>query len=460
MKKLGLLLSILVLVSQLSWGQPWNYNFGTGTGTFTTASTFSLTFLPDPMIGGGVDARVRIGTGAGSFNLENQTIAFGSDSYLRASASTSTSVNKFSIYDYSAAPLFTLRFTLRLGPADGSATGATSGTWYLFVGDGSTYSDNTTFSGTQVFTGLRFAFGTDGAITMNARVGGVWTATGITGTPFIQGTTYIVDIYGNNSTITEAYTYGSVQTVAANTLDIWVNGTLVADDIGKALIGNGANIDSWMFYGENSVGNVSNIFLDDFYYANELSSTPLPVELTSFSATTIGKDVKLSWNTATEINNYGFDVERSVAKGEWEKIGFVNGNGNSNSPKNYSFVDDSVTAGTYSYRLKQIDNDGQFEYSKTVEVNLNAPKKFELSQNYPNPFNPTTTISYNIPEASNVKLTIYNLLGQEIITLVNKFEEAGVHTATFNASELNSGLYIYKLQAGSFNQTRKMTLIK
>ena len=144
----------------------------------------------------------------------------------------------------------------------------------------------------------------------------------------------------------------------------------------------------------------------------------------------------------------------------WTKLGFVNGNGNSNSPKNYSFVDDNVTAGTYSYRLKQIDNDGQFEYSKSIEIGLTAPDKFELSQNYPNPFNPSTTINYNLPEASNVKLIIYNILGQEVKTLVNAFKEAGVHTIDFNASELNSGLYIYKIEAGSFTQTRKMTLIK
>ena len=149
----------------------------------------------------------------------------------------------------------------------------------------------------------------------------------------------------------------------------------------------------------------------------------------------------------------------------WDKIGFVNGNGNSNSPKNYSFDDNNVTAGKYSYRLKQIDNDGQFEYSKTIEVDLGAPKKFELSQNYPNPFNPTTTIKFNLPEAGNVKLTLFNILGQEIKTLVNEFKESGVHTINFDASELNSGIYIYKLEAGSsqgqaFTQTRKMNLIK
>jgi len=214
----------------------------------------------------------------------------------------------------------------------------------------------------------------------------------------------------------------------------------------------------------------------------------LPVELTSFSASVIGNVVRLNWKTETEVNNYGFDIERSLPQplpkegafgtplplgkgqgdGLWTKIGFVNGNGNSNSPKSYTFTDANVLSGKYSYRLKQIDNDGQFEYSKTIEVDLGAPKKFELSQNYPNPFNPTTTIRFSLPDASLnpsqggtlVKLTVYNVLGQQVAVLVNDILEAGVHTINFNASELNSGIYIYKLEAGSLVQTRKMTLIK
>ena len=149
----------------------------------------------------------------------------------------------------------------------------------------------------------------------------------------------------------------------------------------------------------------------------------------------------------------------SAERQAWEKIGFVNGNGNSNSPKIILLMIIMLTAGKYSYRLKQIDNDGQFEYSKTIEVDFGAPKKFELSQNYPNPFNPTTTIKFNLPEAGNVKLTLFNILGQEIKTLVNEFKESGVHTINFDASELNSGIYIYKIEAGSFVQTRKMTLL-
>ena len=205
------------------------------------------------------------------------------------------------------------------------------------------------------------------------------------------------------------------------------------------------------------------------YIATFTTDNAFPVELASFSATTIGSSVKLNWQTATEVNNYGFDIERNtplnpLSRGEvedkWEKIGFVLGNGNSNSPKSYSFVDDNVSAGSYSYRLKQIDNDGQFEYSKVIGVSFMKPSEFSLAQNYPNPFNPTTTIQFTLPRAGNVKLTLFNLLGQKIKTLINEYKESGVHTLNFNASDLNSGLYIYKLEANGLIKTRKMTLVK
>jgi hypothetical protein len=236
------------------------------------------------------------------------------------------------------------------------------------------------------------------------------------------------------------------------------NRTIISYIITGLNISNGSTF--WIRWTDFDISSSDDgLAIDDF----SIDQTSLPVELTSFSATTIGSTVKLSWNTATEINNYGFEVERCALSAErqaWNKIGFVNGNGNSNSPKSYSFVDDKVTAGKYSYRLKQIDNDGQFKYSKTIEVDFGAPKKFELSQNYPNPFNPVTTIRFNLPEAGNVKLTLFNILGQELKTLVNEFKESGVHTINFDASELNSGMYIYKIEAGTFVQTRKMTLVK
>ena len=127
----------------------------------------------------------------------------------------------------------------------------------------------------------------------------------------------------------------------------------------------------------------------------------------------------------------------------WIKIGFVNGNGNSNSPKNYFFVDDKVNSGKYSYRLKQIDNDGQFEYSKTIEVDLGTPDKFELSQNYPNPFNPTTKINWQFPVSSWQTLKVYNLLGKEVVTLVNENREAGTYEIDFNASKSYQAEYMF-----------------
>jgi hypothetical protein len=205
--------------------------------------------------------------------------------------------------------------------------------------------------------------------------------------------------------------------------------------------------------------------IDGIRISNDWVEALLPVELTSFSAATIGSDIKLSWKTATEINNYGFEIERCALSAErqaWGKIGFVNGNGNSNSPKSYSFVDDNVTAGKYSYRLKQIDNDGQFEYSKTVEVDLGAPKKFELSQNYPNPFNPSTVISYQLSAPSKVTLKVYDLLGREVAVLVNEVQQPGNYNSQFSIVnyQLSSGVYFYRLQTDNFSATKKMMLIK
>ncbi|NNJ51959.1 MAG: T9SS type A sorting domain-containing protein [Ignavibacteriaceae bacterium] len=187
---------------------------------------------------------------------------------------------------------------------------------------------------------------------------------------------------------------------------------------------------------------------------------PLPVELAYFSAVVLDGGVKLEWRTETEVSNYGFEILRSAQNDNWEKIGFVEGHGNSNSPKDYSFIDSEVNGGKYSYRLKQIDTDGSFEYSKIIEVDLGSPQEFELSQNYPNPFNPATKIRYTLPEAGNVKLVVYNLLGEQVAELINEFKEAGVHTINFNAENLNSGLYIYKIELTGFTAAKKMQLVK
>jgi len=192
-------------------------------------------------------------------------------------------------------------------------------------------------------------------------------------------------------------------------------------------------------------------------------NTVLPVELSSFSASIINNGVRLTWRTETEVNNYGFEIERKtkIVRGEtWGKIGFVEGHGNSNSPKEYSFIDDGITSGKYAYRLKQIDNDGTFEYSRIIEIDVDVPLEFELSQNYPNPFNPTTTIKYSLPVTAIVKLSVFNVLAEEVQILINEKKAAGVYTINFNASQLNSGIYFYKLEAENFLKVRKMNLLK
>ncbi|MCF8267673.1 MAG: T9SS type A sorting domain-containing protein [Ignavibacteriales bacterium] len=193
----------------------------------------------------------------------------------------------------------------------------------------------------------------------------------------------------------------------------------------------------------------------------------LPVELISFSAKVFENKVRLTWQTATEQNNYGFEIERALSPNDgdldWEKIGFVPGHGNSNSPKLYFFNDDSLIAEPVrNYRLKQIDTDGKFEYSSVVSIDMDniLTKVFELSQNYPNPFNPSTNISYEIPKEGLVKLKVYDILGNEITTLINEVQKPGVYNAKWYASGLSSGIYFYRLTSGSFTETKKMMLVR
>lgn len=219
-----------------------------------------------------------------------------------------------------------------------------------------------------------------------------------------------------------------------------------------------------------TVGNlpVASITVTSYAYettANTPIAKPLPVELTSFNALVTLNSVKLKWETATEVNNYGFEIERceisDIRNEIWEKIGFVEGHGNSNSPKKYIFEDKTYAAGkVYKYRLKQIDFDGAFEHSDELVVETTVPEKAELAQNYPNPFNPSTTIKFSMPEADFAKLTVYNSIGQEVSVLINENLEPGFYTYLFDGSKLASGAYVYKLETAGRVITKKMLLIK
>jgi len=186
----------------------------------------------------------------------------------------------------------------------------------------------------------------------------------------------------------------------------------------------------------------------------------VPVELTSFSAAATNDEVELNWSTATEINNQGFEVQRKSANSEFEKVGYVAGFGTTTEPKSYSFIEVELPAGNYIYRLKQIDFNGKFEYTDEVNVDVTAPIEYALEQNHPNPFNPSTMIKYSIAEDGFVKLAVYNLTGEEVALLVNSQQKAGRYEIDFNASNLASGVYIYRMESANFITSKKLMLMK
>ncbi len=236
--------------------------------------------------------------------------------------------------------------------------------------------------------------------------------------------------------------------------------------------GNG---DIAMFYAEGDVRN-DTVICDIFMKQGNIYNI-VPVEMASFNADVYGNNVSLSWMTVTEKNNYGFEIQRSRIADEnsyyWEKIGFVKGNGTSTETHNYTFNDENILAGKYSYRLKQIDLDGTTSYSDIIEVSIGIPNTYSLEQNYPNPFNPSTKIKFTVPvtlspsinsgqasEGSLVTLKIYDIIGNEVETLVNEEKLAGTYEVEFNASNLSAGIYFYTIAVDNFLQTKKMILLK
>jgi len=189
----------------------------------------------------------------------------------------------------------------------------------------------------------------------------------------------------------------------------------------------------------------------------------MPVNLMSFNSSVISRDVRLQWATSSETNNAGFEIQK-LSKGtkEWNSVGFVNGNGNKNTVSQYSFTDYKLNKGTYQYRLKQIDNNGSFQYHTLKGfVEIGTPSKFSLSQNYPNPFNPVTKIDFQIPNDTKVTLQIYDVSGRKVLTLINnEFKTADFYTINFNGSQLSSGVYFFKLITDKFSDTKKMILLK
>ena len=205
-------------------------------------------------------------------------------------------------------------------------------------------------------------------------------------------------------------------------------------------------------------------------YSNVVTATTIiPVELTSFAANVNDQEISIIWSTATELNNRGFELERKL-DAEWQKLTFIEGRGTTTEQSDYSYLDKfkyEGFQGSVQYRLKQIDFDGSITYSNVISVEVDfTPKEYTLYQNYPNPFNPSTTIKFALPFDSNVRITIYNMLGEQIEVVFDQVKEVGYHNVSWNASSLASGVYIYTIDAKSidglknFNSVKKMMLVK
>lgn len=216
----------------------------------------------------------------------------------------------------------------------------------------------------------------------------------------------------------------------------------------------------------NRDGTLNNFSLSGYTSNWIMSDNPFPVELTSFDVKRRGNEAVLSWVTATEVNNYGFEIERKrftdTENDAWQRIGFVSGSGNSNATRAYTFHDNLPLAPSQVYRLKQIDNDGSFTYSpEAVLNNYFIATDFTLHQNFPNPFNPSTTIRFSLPQETQVTLIVYSPYGETVAVLLEgQSIEAGEHQINFNADNLSSGVYLYKMFSSDRVISRKMTILK
>ena len=419
MKKLLLifLMSPIYCFSQTSW----TYNFDNATVPASHTSGESTTFLPTPSTNGGT-ARVRIGSTGGSFNLNNPGTSLGSNYELNGIAPTSTSVNKFSIQNFTGAKFLRTTFKLRL---DGGA----SGTWYFFQGSGTTYTGNAQFTGSHVFTGLRFVFGASGLITTSRREGSAWSSTALTALNS-QATDYVIEIYSNNSALAATYTKNGAQTLAINTWDLWVNGVLVGNDLAKAQLLDDTNIDSFTFYGEGSTSNVANIYLDDISYSNENQTFTLPITLSSFTGKESNKSIVLNWITASEKNNKNFEILRSVDGKTFKTLGTINGAGDSNAELKYSFIDANPFGGTNYYQLKQIDFDGKSSTSSTIAVDS------KIAETHISIFAAISKVHIGItsPNETPGKISLFDISGRKITEQNIKLNKG------YNSIELNENL--------------------
>lgn len=375
----------------------------------------------------------------------------GGNEYVQLPVGTSTSSRVYKGFTTTTAGTNTFYYTALINI---SATSASSVGYFMTLGDPTT--------GTNYFA--RIFATTNGA---GYNIGGSKQSN----TP-VYGSTVLT--YGTTYLLVVRYTF--VTGTTNDLMYIWIS-----PDISSEPTTGTAEVTVTPTAADPSITNIGNILWHNRGVTNPVGSfdalrvaygatsadawtnlnAVLPVELSAFTSTVNGNNVKLNWSTVSEQNNAGFDIERKAVNNEWVKIGNVNGNGTTNTAKSYSFEDKNLHSGNYSYRLKQIDYNGNYEYfNLSGEVVVGVPGKFAMSQNYPNPFNPATVISYQLPVSGLTSIKVFDMMGREVAQLVNEVKEAGYYTVKLDGSKLSSGMYFYKIQAGEFSETKKMMLVK
>ncbi len=452
MKFFLLIFTILLGSLEVTIAQTFTYDFGNATGTVSANTTLLSTstaigaFLPSTNAGGGI-ARARVGSGGGSINLTTELSSIGSGSKLKLVSSGTTTVNKFSIYDFDSAMTFYMKLSIRFSNAD-------SGIYVLHFGNGGYFSNNTsTFSG-DAFGGLRFVMKPNKVIQHS-----VFTDDGlgpISTSLFVQDSTYTVEFYANNSSTSVNYTYDNVsQSIASYKYDIYVQGIKVVDDSSKLSNFKDVRfIDSWSIFSRNSFNNIARsvVFIDDIDYGGKIPGGVLPISLVKFEATKLAEKVKLTWTTATEINNDKFIVERAAEGEDFTAIAEIIGAGTSKELNTYTFVDANPLKGTAYYRLTQVDFDGTSTSFEPVAVKMS---KGALSMEQGVGSGEQGAWSIYSPEASSAVIDVKDLNGKLIYSEKIQLKE-GYQNYKLKLDTQHAGLFIMQLVAGKESVTKKV----
>lgn len=389
-------------ISSIS-AQPWSCDFGLTPGSFTSGASSS--FFP-PLPSG--NTRVRIGTQGGAVELRNPgDTRLGSDCEAALMGPTGASLNKLQWYDFAGASGFTLQTSMIV-------TGGL-GDLYFFCGNGSCFSDNLGFSSAQVFGGLKWSRDSSG-ISLFVRSSGSWTL--LPSAPVHVDSVLLLELYANNSATGITYAHGSSQSLAPLSFDLWIDGNLVVNDQGGAGLPDSMDIDSFMFYASGCPSNAFTLLLDDLRFTNTVAVQPLPVELTAFEARSRDGCVQLRWKTESELQNFGFEIQRSVGGDVWEARGFVPGDGDRHTPRWYEFSDTAMgESGVLRYRLKQIDRDGSATLSPIRTIGLSPSEGLIIGDPWPQPARRWLTVPLLSDTERTVSIELLSLAGTQVAVL-------------------------------------------